>query len=212
MFTGIIKEVGKVRDLSSFAGGKKISIQATKTVQGIEIGESIAVNGACLSVTKILDNSFEAQAVKETLQRSNLSKLRKGSMVNLERPLQASDRFDGHFVQGHIDGTGKFIARKEAGDSALLKFSIPSDLSKYTVEKGSIALNGVSLTIAKKEGQVITISVIPLTLKDTNLDQLSRGDQVNIEVDILAKYVESSLGKNADQIDLKNGIKKWGYK
>lgn len=211
MFTGIIEELGKVRDITTFSGGKKITVAAPKIVEGVEIGDSIAVNGACLSVTELYKDGFQAQAVQETLEKSNLNRLKKNARVNLERPLRVSDRFDGHIVQGHVDGTGKFLQKTQKGQSAIIKLELPAKLMRYVVMKGSISINGVSLTVAEIAKNIISISVIPITLEDTNLGNLKRDDSVNIEVDILAKYVEKNIQGFSQNTDIKKNIKKWGY-
>ncbi|HMA62429.1 MAG TPA: riboflavin synthase [bacterium] len=211
MFTGIIEELGQIKKITRFSGGKRFQILASRVLEDTKIGDSIAVNGVCLSVTQLYDQSFEAQAVQETLKRSNLSYIQKGGEVNLERPLKASDRLDGHFVQGHVDGEGQFLSRKNLGDSAILKFVVPDNLLNYIVKKGSIALNGVSLTVTEIQNNKVHISIIPITLQDTNLGKLKSGDKVNIEVDVLAKYVEKQLGNSQPGQDFKGKIKKWGY-
>ena len=211
MFTGIIEELGQIKEITRFSGGKHFQIEAEQVLEGTKVGDSIAVNGVCLSVTQLNSRKFEAQAVQETLERSNLTNIQKSEFVNLERPLKASDRLDGHIVQGHIDGKGRFLSRKDLGQSALLEFKIPDNLLKYIVKKGSIALNGVSLTVADIQNNNIQVSIIPITLHDTNLGQLKSGDIVNVEVDVLAKYVEKQLGNSRPGQDFKNKIKKWGY-
>ena len=211
MFTGIIEEVGKVRDITKFSGGEKITITAEKVIANIEIGDSIAVNGACLSVTELYEDGFQAQAVQETLDKSNLKNVKKNDQVNLERPLRVNDRFDGHIVQGHVDGIGTFISKTEQGESAVIKIKLSQNLLKYVVKKGSIAINGVSLTVADIDSKVISIAVIPLTLQDTNLGSLHNGDDINIEVDILAKYIAKNMQTASGINDIKENIKKWGY-
>ncbi|MCF7885875.1 MAG: riboflavin synthase [Candidatus Marinimicrobia bacterium] len=211
MFTGIIEEVGNVCDIKKFSGGEKITITAEKVIVDIEIGDSIAINGVCLSVTELYDDGFQAQAVQETLDKSNLQDIKKNELVNLERPLSVNDRFDGHIVQGHVDGTGTFISKTEQGKSAIIKIKMPQNLLKYVVKKGSIAINGVSLTVADIKSKVISIAVIPITLQDTNLGLLNNGDAVNIEVDILAKYIERNMRTASGIKDIKENMKKWGY-
>lgn len=211
MFTGIIEELGQIKKITRFSGGKNIQIEAEQVLEGTKVGDSIAVNGVCLSVTQLDSRNFETQAVQETLERSNLSNIQKSEFVNLERSLKASGRLDGHIVQGHVDGKGRFLSRKDLGNSALLKFNVPDNLLKYIVKKGSIALNGVSLTVADIQNNNIQVSIIPITLQDTNLGQLKSGDIVNVEVDVLAKYVEKQLGNSRPGQDFKNKIKKWGY-
>ncbi len=198
MFTGIVEEVGTVARLNSGATGARIEIRAQVILSDLEPGASIAVNGVCLTASAIGLGSFTADVSPETLKRSNLGDLRTGSMVNLERPLAPSGRLGGHLVQGHIDGTGEFLGVDELGDDNWwLKVRIPEPLARYVVEKGSIAIDGISLTVAEIRGEEMAAAIIPHTYRHTALNVRRAGDRVNIECDILAKYVEKLLGPQA---------------
>ena len=196
MFTGIVEEVGRVKDLERTirqdAAGC-LAIGARRVLESLRLGDSIAVNGACLTVVALDDDSFRVDLAPETLRRTNLGSLGPGSGVNLERPLAVADRLGGHIVQGHVDATGRVISTKPQGDCMLMGFRAPKRLMPYIVEKGFVAVDGISLTVVKKGASSFTISVIPYTLNNTILKQRCVGDAANLEVDILAKYVESLL-------------------
>lgn len=198
MFTGIVEELGKVTAITD----KNISISAKTVLEGTKIGDSIAVNGICLTVTSLYKNSFDAEISPETMKVTALRFMKTGSFVNLERALPADGRFGGHIVSGHIDGVGNFKSVKKDGNFYNLSFEIPSELTKYIVKKGSIAINGISLTIANINNNVIKVAVIPHTFENTNLKYLQIGDYINIETDILAKYIEKFLSTS----DNKTGI------
>jgi riboflavin synthase len=189
MFTGIIEEVGKVLNITD----KKIIISAQTVLNGTKIGDSIAVNGVCLTVTKVNTNSFDADISPETMKVTVFGNLKTGSAVNLERAMSADGRFGGHIVSGHIDGLGKVKSILKENDFYRISIELPAELAKYTVKKGSISINGISLTIADIKANIISVSVIPHTFKNTNLQNLRIGDFVNIETDILGKYVEKFL-------------------
>ncbi len=184
MFTGIVEEVGEVIDLENGL----VSIKASQVLSGTKIGDSISVSGCCLTVVGIGDYWFSAQIVEETFSRTTFSQLHLGSKLNLERSMAANGRFSGHIVQGHIDGVGKVL-----GQGTRLTVEFPPGCSGYIVEKGSIAIDGVSLTVAEKADTSLTVALVPHTLESTTLGQLSKGDGVNIEVDLLAKYIETLL-------------------
>ena len=198
MFTGIIEEVGRVRylkPLSNGVGVSRLEVKATKVRDDLlKLGDSIAVNGACLTVVALHDDGFGVDLVQETLRRTSLGSLETGHGVNLERPLLVSDRLGGHIVQSHVDARGKIISVKPDGDSTIMGFRAPKKLMPYIVEKGFIAVDGISLTVVKSMATSFTVSVIPYTLENTILKNRRLGDAVNLEVDILAKYVESLLG------------------
>ena len=198
MFTGIIEEVGTVRTITN----NKITINAKTVLEETKLGDSIAVNGVCLTVTSITKNGFDADISPETMQVTVLKNLKAGSCVNLERAISANGRFGGHIVSGHIDGIGKIINIKKNGDFYDIKIELSKELTKYVAKKGSIATNGVSLTVADIDADTIRIAVIPHTFENTNLETLKIGDFVNIETDILAKYVEKFLSTS----DNKSGI------
>ncbi len=191
MFTGIIEEVGKVLDLTPSGSGVRLTIEATKMLDDIEIGASIAVNGCCLTVTDYGDNWWSADAVPETMDRTSLGSLAQQSLVNLERPVQPSGRLGGHIVQGHVDSTTQ-IMNIESEDDGSYKYTFDLDdsWSRYICEKGSIAIDGISLTVANVDDTSFSIAIIPHTWEVTNLSNKTSGDSVNIEVDVLAKYVE----------------------
>ena len=191
MFTGIIEEVGVVEKISETA----MTVRASKVTEVLKLGDSIAVNGACLTAVNFNRNEFSVDLSPETMRRTALGDLSQGSLVNLERALLVSDRMGGHIVQGHIDGTGRIMSTKPEGDSVVFRIRIPKRLSRYIVEKGFVAVDGISLTVVKRGASSFTLAVIPYTSNNTNLAALSVGDRVNLEADILAKYVESLLDR-----------------
>ncbi len=194
MFTGIIEETGTVAAVRRQAAGARVVVRADKALDDLEIGGSIAVNGCCLTAVELEAKTFAADLSPETLQRTNLGGLRAGSKVNLERPLLPSSRLSGHFVQGHVDGTGELVALDAAGGGNwLLKIRAPRELLKFFVFKGSIAVDGISLTIAALQGDTIGIAVIPHTYRQTALSALKPGARVNLECDMIAKHVERLL-------------------
>ncbi len=196
MFTGLVAELGSVTSLEQDADGATLRI-AGRLAGELREGDSVAVNGVCLTATAIEDGSFSAQAMIETLERSSLGRLRAGSAVNLELPLRAGDRLGGHVVQGHVDGTGVVRGAREEGFARVLEIEADSGLTRYLVEKGSVALDGVSLTVSSVSDDGFAVSLIPETLERTNLGRISEGSPVNIEVDILAKHVERLLQARA---------------
>ena len=193
MFTGIVTEIGKVVDTASTGLGKRFVIHAPATAEEISVGESVAVNGACLTVIGTEAGSFHVEAVSETLTRTSLGSLGEGSMVNLELAMAVSGRFDGHVVQGHVDGTATVSEVAQEGDSVRIRFESDGKLLHYVVEKGSIALDGVSLTVSSVDESSFEVVLIPHTLEVTGLGSLAKGDVVNVELDLIAKYVEKML-------------------
>jgi len=191
VFTGIVEEVGVVAKISETG----MTVKASKVMDGLKLGDSIAVNGACLTAVEFTESEFSVDLSPETMRRTALADLSKGSIVNLERALLVSDRMGGHSVQGHVDGTGRVMSTKPEGDSVIFRIRVPKRLSRYVVEKGFIAVDGISLTVVKRGASSFTLAVIPYTSDNTNLAALSVGDRVNLEADILAKYVESLLGR-----------------
>ena len=193
MFTGIIEAIGNVTEVAPTEGGVCLWIEAPALTRGMAIGNSVAVNGACLTATEVLDGGFSVAAVPETLRRTNLDSLSPGSRVNLERAMPAGGRFEGHFVQGHVDATGKVVSAKNDGEERRLAVQVPKRLRRYVVAKGSITIDGVSLTVVRRKKGRLEVALIPHTLDATTLGLRQRGDRVNLEVDMIAKYVESVL-------------------
>jgi riboflavin synthase len=195
MFTGLIEEVGEVLSLSGERGTRRLTVTARELPREMKKGDSIAVSGVCLTAVGIRKNSISFDLAAETLARTSLSRLEGGALVNLELPMKAGGRMGGHIVQGHVDGVARFIAlEKIAGkDDYWLRLELPGELVKYVVFKGSLAVEGISLTVAKIEGCEVTIAIIPHTAEMTNLKRFRPGDPMNIEVDIIAKYAEKML-------------------
>ena len=193
MFTGIVEEVGKINKNWFVREGRCFQITAQKVLEDLMPDHSVSVNGVCLTVTKIEKSYFEMIAVEETLTRSTLSEIKTGQRVNLERAMKLGDRLGGHFVQGHVDDVGKVIAIETKGKSKVIEIEIPQSLTSYVIEKGSIAMDGVSLTITSIKRNHLKISVIQYTLEHTTLKLYRTGSRVNIEVDLLGKYVERML-------------------
>lgn len=199
MFTGIIEEVGRVSSLEKSGANARIFIAARKVVEGTQEGDSIAVNGVCLTALNINSEGFTADVSSETLNRSTLGVLRGGSAVNLERAVTPSTRLGGHIVQGHVDARGTFREARQTGGFWTVRFGFPREIAPYLVEKGSISIEGISLTIAALGEDWFEIAVIPQTWTATNLSHLKTGDAVNLEADIIAKYVERimTVGKSS---------------
>lgn len=193
MFTGIIEETGKVRNFCTQNTGAKIEIGCSRVLGGTKVGDSIAINGCCTTVTELGADYFSADISSETLKITNFSSIKNGTDVNLERALTPASRIGGHIVQGHIDCVGKFIGIEKLSEFYNLSFEIPQQEIKYVVKKGSIAINGISLTVADIYGNLIKAAVIPHTWQNTTLNQLKSGDSVNIETDILGRYIENFL-------------------
>ena len=193
MFTGIVEELGTVRSVSGGGQSAVLTIEASKVLEGSKIGDSIAVNGVCLTVTSMTSRQFCADVMAETLRRSSLGALKRGSRVNLERALAADGRFGGHIVSGHIDGVGTIASMTPEGNAVWVEIRTPERLFKYIVEKGSIAIDGISLTVAKVTDTGFSVSVIPHTGSETTLLQKKTGAVVNLENDIIGKYVERLL-------------------
>ena len=195
MFTGIVEEVGKVVKIQQRGENRRITIEAPNTPKDLRTGDSVSVNGVCLTALDIKPNSFSADLAPETWERTSFSRIHQGALVNLELSMKANGRFGGHIVQGHVDGVGRLIELERIADSEnwWLHIEIASEIEKYTVFKGSISIEGVSLTVAKLEGNRCTIAIIPHTVEMTNLGSLKPGDPVNLEADLIAKYVEKMM-------------------
>jgi riboflavin synthase len=201
MFTGIIEEVGRVNRIAEENGNRRLTVAASQLARELKTGDSIAVSGVCLTAVEITSKSFTADLAEETWKRTSFPRIKKGALVNLELPMRADGRFGGHIVQGHVDGTGKFVAldRIRGADDYWLQIEIPPELARYVIFKGSLSIEGISLTVAKIEGTRVTVAIIPHTVKMTNLKSLKPGDAVNLEADVVAKYVEKMIrGESAN--------------
>jgi riboflavin synthase len=195
MFTGIIEEVGRVTSIKHEHDNRRLTVSSTHLVKELKNGGSIAVSGVCLTAVQIAGDSVGFDLAEETWNRTSFSRIKKGALVNLELPMRADGRFDGHIVQGHVDGTGKFLALDPIPDTDnyWLRIEIPLELERYVIFKGSLSIEGISLTVAKIEGTQVTVAIIPHTVEMTNLKSLQPGDLVNLEVDVIAKYVEKMM-------------------
>jgi riboflavin synthase len=200
MFTGIIEEVGRIARMEQRGENRRITIAAERVPQELKTGDSISVSGVCLTALDIKAETFCADLAPETWARTSFSRLREGALVNLELPMKADGRFGGHIVQGHVDGVGKLIAFDRIADSEnrWLEIELPQEIEKYTVHKGSICIEGISLTVAKLEGNRCTVAIIPHTVEMTNLHSLKLGDPVNLEADLIAKYVEKMMKSESE--------------
>jgi riboflavin synthase len=192
MFTGLVEEVGRVVDLEA---GRiyRLAVSAGRVLEGTHVGDSVSLNGACLTVNEVGGNTLTFLAMPETLRRTTLSDLAEGSPVNLERAMSPVARFGGHIVQGHVDGVGEVLDIRPAGDAQIWKFEAPEGVLRYTVEKGSVCVDGISLTVVSVRGASFTVSILPQTRANTNLRELRVGDRVNLEADIIGKYVDRLL-------------------
>lgn len=202
MFTGIVEETGKIKSFKKGLNGAELEIECSKVLCDTKIGDSIAVNGVCQTVTQLLKSSFKVQLSDETLNITTFNNAHSGDIVNLERALTLSSRLGGHIVSGHIDCIGKFLNKQKLSGFYNLTFEIPKSQQKYVVYKGSITINGISLTVAELSGNIITVAIIPHTFENTNLKTLKNGDFVNIETDILGKYVENFLSVTDNKKDI----------
>jgi riboflavin synthase len=199
MFTGIIEELGTIESFTSHDGGAKMIVSADLVTSDSSDGDSIAVNGVCLTALDIKRGSFSADLSQETLDRSTLGNLQKGSRVNLERAVTPSTRLGGHIVQGHVDGRGTFVSAESHGDFWTVRIGYPNEISKYLVFKGSVSVEGISLTIADLTDSTFDIAIIPKTWEMTNLSTLKPGDTVNLEADVIAKYVERMMSGRSEE-------------
>ncbi|MBO0912372.1 MAG: riboflavin synthase [Acidobacteria bacterium] len=199
MFTGIIEEVGRVASIKTRGEERRLTVSSTRLAGELKPGDSISVSGVCLTAIDISKNSFSADLAQETWLRTSFSRLRPGSLVNLELPMRASGRFDGHIVQGHVDGTGTVVSFEAipGGNDYRLTIEIPRELARYIASKGSLAIEGISLTVAAIERSRVEFAIIPHTADVTNLRSLDRGDPINLEVDVIAKYVERMISERA---------------
>ncbi len=204
MFTGIVEEVGRITRIEQRGENRRITVTAEHTPQGLGTGNSVSVSGVCLTALDIKPGSFCADLAPETWVRTSFSRIHEGALVNLELPMKADGRFGGHIVQGHVDGVGKLIAFERIADSEnwWLHVELPDDIEKYTVFKGSLSIEGISLTVAKLENNRCTIAIIPHTVEMTNLHSLKPGDPVNLEADLIAKYVEKMMTRESSENSL----------
>jgi riboflavin synthase len=195
MFTGIVEEVGRVSRIEQRGENRRITVAAKRAPKELKTGDSISVSGVCLTALDIKPGSFCADLAPETWQRTSFSRIHEGALVNLELPMKADGRFGGHIVQGHVDGVGKLMALDRIADSGnwWLEIALPDEVEKYTVFKGSISIEGISLTVAKLANNRCTVAIIPHTVEITNLHSLKPGDPVNLEADLVAKYVEKMM-------------------
>jgi len=194
MFTGIIEELGVIQEIKKGSKSSKLLIKANKVLESTKVGDSICTNGVCLTVTDLKINSFEADIMAETLRRSNLGDLKVGSKVNLERALSLQSRLGGHIVSGHIDGTGKVISLVKEDNATWVTIKTTNDILRYIVLKGSITIDGISLTVAYVDDKSFKVSIIPHTAQETTLLNKTNGDTVNLECDVISKYVEKLMG------------------
>lgn len=204
MFTGLVEEIGRITSIKEITGKRRITVAAKNVTRELNVGDSVAVSGVCLTAVEVRPDHFGADLAAETWTRTSFSRLTEGAVVNLELPLKADGRMGGHMVQGHVDGTGKFLGLEPitGAQDFWLNIEIPAELEKYVVFKGSIAIEGISLTVAKLEGLKLTIAIIPHTCEMTNLQSLKPGDPVNIETDIVAKYLEKWMGRGEQESGL----------
>ncbi len=204
MFTGIVEEVGRITKIEQRGENRRITITADKTPKELGTGNSVAVSGVCLTALDINPGSFCADLAPETWGLTSFSRIQEGALVNLELPMKADGRFGGHVVQGHVDGVGKLISFDRIGDSEnwWLNIELPDEVEKYTVYKGSISIEGISLTVAKLQKNRCTVAIIPHTVEMTNLHSLKPGDPVNLEADLIAKYVEKMMKGESSQSSL----------
>ncbi len=204
MFTGIVEEVGRVARIEQRGENRRLTVMAGKVPSELKTGDSVSVSGVCLTAVNIKPGSFCADLAPETWQRTSFSRMHEGALVNLELPMKADGRFGGHIVQGHVDGVGKVIALERIGDSEnfWLRIELPREVEKYTVYKGSVCIEGISLTVAKLEGRECTVAIIPHTVEMTNLKSLKSGDPVNLEADLIAKYVEKMMTSESEESTL----------
>jgi riboflavin synthase len=211
MFTGLIEEIGEVKQVQHRGGARRFTITARDVLEDLAVDDSIAVSGVCLTVIHLSDTVFQVEAVEETLRKTTLGTLRSGGKVNLERSLRFSDRLGGHLVQGHVDGVGQITDVQPQKGGRLIAVALPPHLTKYVISKGSIAIDGVSLTVARLRENMAIISLIPHTLQKTTLGELNIGSKVNIEVDLIGKYIEKLLPHTEPQKFSEEWLQKMGF-
>ncbi len=209
MFTGIIEGLGSITAVASSGEGRRLSVNADFVLEGSRIGDSIAINGACLTATMLSGSRFEVDVSPETMARTTLQSINPGTRVNIERALRLSDRLDGHLVSGHIDGTGRITYKKNIGNILRIGISVPPELSLYMIPKGSVAVDGISLTINTLDKQGFEVTIIPHTATSTTIGDRNTGDTVNIEADMIGKYIEKFIiegNKSASEDKSDNGV------
>lgn len=211
MFTGLVEEIGQIVAVETHGTARRFTIRAKKILTDAKIDDSICVNGVCLTVVARSDNTFQVQAVDETLRKTTLGNFQLKDLVNLERALRPTDRLGGHFVQGHVDGVGKIVDMVPQAAGQLMIVELRQELLRYVIPQGSIALDGVSLTVARLEASRVTIALIPHTLAQTTLGARRRGDGLNVETDLLGKYVERLLTGNSASRLTPEQLSAWGY-
>lgn len=209
MFTGIIEGLGSITAVASSGEGRRLSVNADFVLEGSRIGDSIAINGACLTATMLSGSRFEVDVSPETMARTTLQTITPGTRVNIERALRLSDRLDGHLVSGHIDGTGRITYKKNVGNILRIGISVPPEMSRYMIPKGSVAVDGISLTINTLDKQGFEVTIIPHTAASTTIGDRDTGDTVNIEADMIGKYIEKFIiegNKSASEDKSDNGV------
>ncbi len=199
MFTGIVEELGVLENVSGHSAASRLLIKANKVLEGVRLGDSIAVNGVCLTVTSFSSSHFTADVMPETLKQTNLGRLKRGEKLNLERAMRLGDRFGGHIVSGHVDGTGEIVSREPHANAVLFRIKTGPQLMKYMVPRGSVTVDGISLTLVDVTDTDFAISIIPHTLSHTNLQGKRTGDVVNLECDVIGKYVERLMSWKAGE-------------
>ena len=204
MFTGIVEEVGKVTRIKEERGTRRLTVSASQVTHELKKGDSVSVSGVCLTAVDISPKSFSADLAEETWNRTSFSRMHEGALVNLELPMRANGRFGGHIVQGHVDGTGEFLAldRIPGAEDYWLHIRVPAELERYVIFKGSLSIEGISLTVAQIADRKVTVAIIPHTWEKTNLRSLKPGDPVNLETDMIAKYVEKMMKGGSIQSSL----------
>jgi len=212
MFTGLVEEIGNVTESKDAGDGKRIRISCEKVLDDLKVKESISVNGVCLTVVDKSDKYFDVDVVGETVSRSNIGDLKARDKVNLERSLSLTDRLGGHIVQGHVDGTARIISHDRGATGSTLTIELAQNLREFVVEKGSITLDGISLTVAELQDEQLSVALIPQTLETTTVGYKEKGDVLNVEVDILGKYLKNMLSSHAEDSKLTiERLKEWGY-
>jgi riboflavin synthase len=203
MFTGLIEEIGKIKSIKKGGKSIRLTVSAGKILEDVKVGDSVATNGICLTVVDFDSKEFSADVMPETMSRTNFGLLSAGSRVNLERALRVGDRLGGHMLSGHVDGLGEVIAKKQDDNAIWVSIAAPKTILKYIIEKGSVAIDGISLTVAYVDEKMFKVSIIPLTQEDTTLTSKKKGDKVNLECDMTAKYIEKFMFHREEEVQQK---------